>query len=113
MFWVICGPIVSCNSTKAETLGLLMGLRELKKLGAHGSTAEGDSFTTIEWGKGIGEGSWKLEHFVNEIQDISCLLGFKLYHVLRVQSSLADKLANWGSGRSSLFIDSELPDGIT
>lgn len=59
---VICGPISNCDSIEVETMGLLMGLRELTKMKACGSLlAVEDSYTVFGWGKGNGGwgvGNW-------------------------------------------------------
>lgn len=46
----LCGPLGHCNSTKAKTMGLLMGIRELKSMGAMGALVEGDLTVVIGWG---------------------------------------------------------------
>lgn len=113
IIWVICGLVGSYDSTKDETIGLLMGLRELKKMRDCGSIVEGDSFTSIRRSKGNGGGcSWKLSHFVNEMREISSMLGIQLDHVIRTQNCMADKLANWWVGCSSIFMGSDMPDGL-
>lgn len=80
---VICGPLAKCESTKAETIGLLMDLQELKKMGAYGTMVEGDSSSVIGWGKGTGEGVWRLANFLNEIHDLSIQLGISYAHIPR------------------------------
>lgn len=94
--WFCCGLLGVCDWTKAEVMALLMGLRELKKLGLHASLVVGDSATVIGWGKEKGGGSWKLAHLVNEIRDLSLSMEISYAHVPREHNSLADKLANWG-----------------
>lgn len=49
---ISCGPLASCNSKKAETLTMLLGLRELKKIGISSCIIEGDSAVVIGWGQG-------------------------------------------------------------
>lgn len=45
----ICGLLGEGDSTTAELLNLLYGLREIKKLGQHDSLAKGDSKVVISW----------------------------------------------------------------
>lgn len=101
---VICGPLEECDSIKAETLGLLMGLRELNKMNVHGTIVEGDSSSVISWGKGSREGAWRLANFVYEIRELSVQLDIKYIHVLRELNVMADKLASWGVGGASVLI---------
>lgn len=53
MIWAICGPLGVYNSIKAESLGLIFGLCELKAMGIMGCCVEGDSNVAI------GRGMWK------------------------------------------------------
>lgn len=78
---VLCGPLGVCNSPKAKALSLLMGLRELKKMGISSCSIEGDSMETIGWGMGKECGSWKIWQHVYEVREISSLLGCSLPHV--------------------------------
>lgn len=64
---VISGPLGMCDSTTAEAMGLLFGLRELKQLGIKDCVVEGNSMTVIRWEYGKGDGSWCLAQIVNEI----------------------------------------------
>lgn len=52
--WVSCSPLGVCDLIKAEAMGLLMGLRELRKMGLIGCFVEGDSVTVIGWEKDKG-----------------------------------------------------------
>lgn len=58
---VISGPLGICESTKAEAVGLFMGLRELKRMGVQDCMVEGDLAVVIGWSLGKGDGSWQLE----------------------------------------------------
>lgn len=49
----LAGPIGCANSTKAEAMGLLMGLRQIHDLQLHGSWVEGDSKVVVGWGCGL------------------------------------------------------------
>jgi len=53
---VIAGSIGSCDSTKAESMELLMGLRELKNLKFSKVSVEGDSLVVIGWELGKSNG---------------------------------------------------------
>lgn len=110
--WVIYGPLEVCDSTKAEAIGLLMGLRELKRLGIGGCFVEGDSMVAIGWEKGKGNASWQLAQITHEIRELAILLCISLVHVLWEQTKVADKLANWGIGFSSIFICCDIPKSL-
>jgi len=75
-----------------------MSLHELNRQGVVGSIVEEDLATVIGWANGLGEGFWKAGHYVNEIKELSRLLGISLVHVPRAQNSMVNKLANWGLG---------------
>lgn len=72
---VLSGLLEYCNSTRAETMGMLMGIRELKKLGASGAIIEGDSAVVIGWGNGKVCNSWELWNLVYEITKIASDIG--------------------------------------
>lgn len=57
---VVCGPLNVCNSIRAETIGLLFGLRELRKMGILGCIIEGDSEVVIGWGQGKECKAWRM-----------------------------------------------------
>lgn len=94
--WVIYGPLGDVNSTKAELLSLLYGLRELKALGKHGCLVEGDSKVMVGWDLGLSEGSWALLHYIYEVREIIREIGVVLSHIPRCQNGEVDKLAKWG-----------------
>lgn len=52
-------------------MGMLMGIRELKKLGASGVIIEGDSAVVIGWGNGKVCNLWELWSLVYEITEIA------------------------------------------
>lgn len=54
----ICGPLGEGDSTKAELLSLLYGLREIKKLGRSGCLVEVDSKVVVSWALYTCEGAW-------------------------------------------------------
>lgn len=91
-----CRPLGFCSSIKAEARVLLVGLRELKKLGASYCIIEGDSQTIISWGLGNCDFSWHLAPVIYEICKLIFLMNVSLIHVSRSQNGLADQLANWG-----------------
>lgn len=93
---MLCGPLGRCNSTKDETMGLLMGIRELKRMGAVGALIEGDSVVVIGWGQGKGCNTWELWSNVYEINEIALDIGCSFSRFRREQNSMADSLANWG-----------------
>lgn len=63
------------DSTKAEVMGLLMGLREVRDLHMYVTLVEGDSSVVVGWGLGSSSGSWKYSHFIHEIRQLaSCFL---------------------------------------
>lgn len=85
-----CGPLGNCDSIKAEALALLLGLRELRRLGLAQCIVEGDSQTVISWGSGRGDISWHLAPIFYEIRELVLSLNCSLKHVDRCQNGLAD-----------------------
>lgn len=65
---VICDPLGGCDSMKVEVFGLLMGLREFKRMGIKHCTVEGDSAMIVSWSMGKGVGSSNLIHFIYEME---------------------------------------------
>lgn len=57
---ILYGPLEPCNSTKAETMTMLLGLRELKKMGLFECIVEGDSAVVIGWGQSKECKSWRM-----------------------------------------------------
>lgn len=57
MVHVVCGPLGVCDTLKAEAMGFLMELREMKCMGVTCGKVEGDSKVIISWAKGKEEGS--------------------------------------------------------
>lgn len=57
---ILSGPLEQCNFTKAETVAMLSGLRELKKKGLYECIIEGDSVVVIGWGQGKECKSWRM-----------------------------------------------------
>lgn len=57
---MVVGTVDYGDSTKAEVMGLIMGLQELKKLRVHNvGFVEGDSKVVVGWGLGHFKGAWK------------------------------------------------------
>lgn len=106
---VIVGPLGHGDSTKAEVLSLLHGLRELKRIGVSLGCVEGDSKVVIGWYSGLCDGVWKHSHFIQEVKEMVVSFKFSLVHVPRGQNSLAGKLATWGVGLDGLFSSSVMP----
>lgn len=104
-----CGPLGNCDSIKAKAMALLLGLRELRRLGMVQCIVEGDSQTVISWGSGRGDISWRLAPIFYEIQKLVLSMKYSLKHVDRGQNGLADQLANWGVGYGKFHYDNCLP----
>lgn len=90
---IIAGRIGFVDSTKAEVLGLLMGLREIHNLNLHGSLVEGDSKVVVGPGLGCSSSFWKHAQLIHEIIDLVHVLNINLIHIPRSQNGLADRLA--------------------
>lgn len=55
---MFAGPIDYDDSTKTEVMGLLIGLREIKKLGLHSDVlVEGDFKVVVGWGSVSSKGA--------------------------------------------------------
>lgn len=106
---VCCGPLEECNSTKSETMGMLMGLRELSKMRVTGAIIESDSAVVIGWGQGKECQSWKLWSLVYEVIEISSEISCSFSLIPREQNSLAGSLTNWGVSQPSLYYGSSIP----
>lgn len=100
---MLCGPLKLCNSTKAETMGLFMGIRELKRMGAVGALIEGDLSIVIGWGQGKSCNLWELWSCAYEITEIALDIGCSFSHIPREQNSMTDSLANWGVAQSLMY----------
>lgn len=98
---IVAGPIGFADSTKAEVMNLLMGLKEICDLNMNVPLVEGDSSVVVGWGLGSSKGSWKYAQQIHEIRDLAALQ-VKLKHVPRFQKGLADKLAKWGLEQPSI-----------
>lgn len=101
---MLLSVLLAMETTKAEVLGLLFSLRELKKIRASLVCAEGDLKVVIGWGSGSCSGLLKYDHFIHEIREIVVSLNFCLAHMPRVQNSLVDKIAKWGRWALMIFI---------
>lgn len=93
---IVAGPIGITDSTKAEVMGLLLGLREIRDSKLKVPFVEGDSLVVVGWGLGHSEGSWKYAQQIHEIRDLMVALKVELKHIPRSQNGLANKLAKWG-----------------
>lgn len=69
-----CKPMGICNAIKAETFSLLMGLRDMQKLGCSSYLVEGDSKVVVGWGRRTIGGSWCLAPLIYEIRELMPLL---------------------------------------
>lgn len=108
-----CGPLGLCGSIEAEARALLVGLRELKNLGASSCIAEGNSQTIISWGLGNSDFSWQLAPVIYEIRELIFLMNGSLVHVVRSQNGLvADQLANWRIAHGVVHCESCLPGDL-
>lgn len=107
---IIMGPVGMVDSTKAEVLGLLMGLWQIRDLNFSGSLIEGDSKVVIGWEKGGLLGYWKYSHLIHEIIELVGLLNVKLSHIPRTQNEMVDCLAKWGSSPETVVRSNVIPD---
>lgn len=96
------GAIGVNDAIYAETMGL-KGLKLARDKGIRDCVLEGDSLMVISWGRGDRCGSWRLSHFIAEIKSLIKDLDVELHPVPRNQNSLADKIAKWSVGKSSMF----------
>lgn len=83
---IVAGLVGFADSTKAEVMGLLMGLREIRDLKLKVALVEGDSSVVVGWGLGLSEGSWKYAQQIHEIRDLVAALKVDLKHVPRSQN---------------------------
>lgn len=95
---VCCGPLEAYNLTRAETMGMFMGMRKLKSMEASGTIIEGDLVVVIGWGQGKECKSWQLWSLVYKIIEMSLDIGCSFSQFPWEQNSLVDNLANWGGG---------------
>lgn len=63
---IIAGLTGICDSTKAEVMGLLIDLREIKRIEIGSGIVEGASKVVGGWGLGISQGSWQYWNLINE-----------------------------------------------
>ena len=97
------GPVDALDANEAEVYALLLGCRELAKLGGSYPIIEGDSFSTIQWASGKASYPWRIADWVEEVQDIAKKIGVSFCHILREANSKADGLAREGLSRSSII----------
>lgn len=50
------------ESNEAAVFAMLVGCRELRRLGGQNAIVEGDSFTAIKWGSGNVCYPWRMAH---------------------------------------------------
>ena len=93
------------DANEAELFALLIGCRELRRFGCLNPILERDSFSSIQWGSGKAIHPWRLADWVEEVQDISSLLGASFHHVLREANNMVDGLAREGVFRTSISLD--------
>ena len=60
------GPLSSSDSYGAEVYPLLIGCRELRKVGGYKAIIEGDSFSAIQWASGKSPFPWGLTDLVKK-----------------------------------------------
>ena len=61
------GPVGSTDANEAKVYALLIGCRELERIGRSHPIIEGDSFSTIQWAFGKAIYPWRIAHWVNEV----------------------------------------------
>lgn len=78
---ILVGPIGIADSTKAEVMGLLLGLRAARDMHLKGFLVEGDSLVVVGWGLGLLSGSWKFAQLVHEIRELMvfCKLSWGMF----------------------------------
>ena len=92
------------DANEAELFALLIGCRELRKMGCVTVILEGNSFSVIQWCSGKSSFPWSLADWV-KVQDISIHLGACFNHILKGANVMADALAKEGVFLSSLNFD--------
>ena len=97
------GPVDALDANEAEVYALLLGCRELEKLGGAYLIIEGDSFSTIQWASSKASYPWRIAAWVEEVQDSSKKIGASFCHILWEANSMADGLARVGLSRSSII----------
>lgn len=109
--WVVAGSLGICDSTKVEVMGLLMGLRELKNLGAAHVSVEGESKVVVGWGLGKSDGSWKYVNLIHEIRGLAGSLDLSLSLIFQgSQNAFSDLSVNFGVGLASVVSANVMPD---
>ena len=96
------GPVGSSDANEAELFALRIGCRELSRIGGLSPIIEGDSVSSIQWGFGKAIHPWRLADWVEEVQDISSLLGASFHLVLREANTMVDSLAREGIFHTSI-----------
>lgn len=92
---IVVGPIGLADSTKAEVMGLLWGLREVCSLNLSHALVEGDSAMVVGWGLGHSNCSWKYVHLIHEIMVLVVVsLNVVLSLVPRSQNGMVNKIVN-------------------
>lgn len=106
---VVCGSLDICNSIRAETMSLLFGLREWRKMGILDCIIEEDSEVVVGWGQGKECKAWRVWDSVYDIKELQSELRCSYVHIPQEQNSMVDSLANWGIGQSTIFIGIDIP----
>ena len=95
----------SSDANEAELFALLIGCRELRRIGGLNPIFEDDSFSSVQWGSGEAIHPWRLADWVEEVQVISSLLDASFHHILREANTMADGLAREGVFHTSSSFD--------
>lgn len=104
------GPISIGDSNMTEMIGLLERLRMSKARGHKDCIVEGDSKTAISWGKATTCGSWRLNHFIQEIRDLVMEVQACLRDIPQSQNSTMDLLAKWSAHQQGVFVSDYIPE---
>ena len=62
-----CGPMDTSDANEVEMYALLIGCRELLKLGGLAAIVDGDSFSAIQWGSRKTSCPWRLANWEEEV----------------------------------------------
>lgn len=69
----------------------------------------GRGFNVISCGNGKSGGSWRVNHFICEIRDITREFKVDVRHIPRGQIDLADSLAKWNVSQHFAFMGDHMP----
>ena len=96
--------MVSLDANEAEAYALLIGCRELERIGPH-TKIEGDSLSTIQWASWRTNYPWWIVDWVKVAQDIFGKMGASFHHILRKANSMVDGIARKGVSQPSILFD--------